>query len=105
MLRSWEELSKVEQLQSIYSDFHKDVHGFRPRFASDEEWVSEVWLQEQIDGLHAYIDSRKATFAGREQLREEGWSVPETEPELIQKARWLQEERDRQHKEEFGDYA
>ena len=32
MLKSWEELSELEQAQEIYSDMHKDAYGFRPRF-------------------------------------------------------------------------
>ena len=48
----WDELTVVEQLQSQYSDFYKDVHGFRPRFASDEQWNSESWLSKQMDLLH-----------------------------------------------------
>ncbi len=104
MIRSWEELSKVEQLQGTYSDFYKDVHGFRPRGASSEQWNSEAWLTQQIADLHNYIESRKGTFAGRESLREEGWSVPETDPELIKQAKWLQDERDRANKELYGDY-
>jgi hypothetical protein len=65
----------VEQLQSTWSDNHKDVHGFRPRFASDEQWNSADWLQEQINGLSAYLDSFKMTREGRNQLRDEGWTV------------------------------
>ena len=49
--KSWDELSVVEQLQNTWSDFYKDVHGFRPRFASTEQWNSEKWLQGQLDSL------------------------------------------------------
>lgn len=50
-MRSWEELTVVEQLQSNYSDFFKDVHGFRPRFMSTEQWNSEEWLRDATNDL------------------------------------------------------
>ena len=28
----------VDDLQSYYSDFHKDFHGWRPRGATPEQW-------------------------------------------------------------------
>ena len=89
----------VEELQSLYSDFHKEVHGFRPRSMSESNWNSESWLNGVIADLHASLESRKDSFAGRETMREEGWHVPETDPELIQQALWLQQERDREHTE------
>ena len=89
----------VEELQSLYSDFHKEVYGFRPRTMSKENWNSKSWLDSVIADLHASLESRKDSFAGRETMREEGWHVPETEPELIQQAEWLKQERDREHAE------
>ncbi len=89
----------VEELQSLYSDFHKEVYGFRPRTMSKENWSSKSWLDSVIADLHASLESRKDSFAGRETMREEGWHVPETEPELIQQAEWLKQERDREHAE------
>ena len=50
-LRSWDELTVVEQLQNTYSDYYKEVRGFRPRFMSSEEWVSERWLRDAINKL------------------------------------------------------
>ena|SRR5271166_5826080 len=103
MLRMWEELTEVEKLQSIWSDFYKDVNGFRPRFATNGQWNDAVWLQGQIDDLHKSIERRKDTFAGREELREEGWQVEETDPKLALFAKWLADERARQMKELYGD--
>lgn len=48
------EYSPLEEAQGTYSDFYKELHGFRPRFSSDEQWNSLEWLNEQIDALHAY---------------------------------------------------
>jgi hypothetical protein len=73
------EYTKVEELQSHYSDFHKDVHGFRPRSATDEQWNSEEWLSGEIDGLHAYLKMLGDTFEGREQLREMGFCTDDKE--------------------------
>ena len=73
------EYTKVEELQSHYSDFHKDVHGFRPRSSTDEQWNSEEWLSGEIDGLHAYLKDLGSTPAGRVQLREMGFCTNEKE--------------------------
>ncbi len=73
------EYTKVEELQSHYSDFYKDVHGFRPRSSTDEQWNSEEWLSGEIDGLHAYLKDLGSTPAGREQLREMGFCTDDKE--------------------------
>ena len=73
------ELTSVEELQSYYSDFHKDVHGFRPRSSTDEQWNSEEWLQGEIDGLHAYLKMLGSTLQGRVQLREMGFCTNDKE--------------------------
>ena len=69
----------VEELQSYFSDFHKDYYGFRPRFATTEQWRSREWLIESINGIHDDFDARKATPEGRESLRAEGWRIDESE--------------------------
>jgi hypothetical protein len=73
------EYTKLEDLQSHYSDFYKDVHGFRPRSSTDEQWNSEEWLQAEIDGLHAYLQMLGSTAQGREQLREMGFCTDDKE--------------------------
>ena len=69
----------VDELQGYFSDFHKDYYGFRPRFATTEQWNSVEWLNEQIDGIHNIITERKKTPEGREALRAEGWQIDESE--------------------------
>ena len=69
----------VDELQSYFSDFHKDYYGFRPRFATPEQWRSRDWLIESINGIHDALDARKATPEGRESLRVEGWQIDESE--------------------------
>ena len=71
--------TKLEDLQSHYSDFYKDVHGFRPRSSTDEQWNSEEWLQGEIDGLHAYLKMLGSTPQGREQLRDMGFCTDDKE--------------------------
>ena len=73
------EYTKVEELQSHYSDFYKDVYGFRPRSSTDEQWNSEEWLQGEIDGLHAYLKMLGSTPQGREQLRDMGFCTDDKE--------------------------
>jgi len=89
-------LTKLEELQSHWSDFHKDAYGFRPRFASEAQWNDEAWITAQIKEIDDSMTRQKATFAGREQLRADGWHVPETDPQYIQYAAWLQQERERE---------
>jgi hypothetical protein len=51
-IRTWEEMSVVEQLQSEYWDFYKSVHGIRPRhLIGSENWNSEEWLTEAMKSL------------------------------------------------------
>jgi len=90
----------VEELQGYFSDFHKDYYGFRPRgFGTEEQWNDRDWLIAQIEQIHGAMDYMKSTFAGREELREGGWVVEETEPELIAQAKWLSDERAREYSE------
>jgi hypothetical protein len=45
MLKSWEELTELEQAQCIYSDMHKDAYGFRPRF-DYSQWTLDQFQTE-----------------------------------------------------------
>ena len=68
MYKSWDQLSVVEQLQCEYSDFFKEVHGFRPRSASDEQWNSEEWLKEQMASLSAQSEEVNTRESQREKV-------------------------------------
>ena len=98
------EYTKLEELQSHYSDFYKDVHGFRPRSSTDEQWNSEEWLSGEIDGLHAYLKMLGDTFEGRMQLRvmgfctddkeaDEEWAAAEIRARDEEEARYQEEAR------------
>jgi hypothetical protein len=93
----------VEELQGYYSDFHKDLNGFRPRGATEEQWNSKQFLVTQINSLHDQMDQLKETFEGREQLREQGWIIEETDVELAQQASWLAQEREREQAEAMAE--
>ena len=54
------------------------------------------WLIAQIEQIHGAMDAMKTTFAGREELRQQGWVVEETDPELAKQAKWLADERKRE---------
>lgn len=74
--------TSLQELQDTYSEYHKDLMGFRPH-ASDAEWSDEAWLRQRMSALDEHFKCREATFEGREQLREEGWVVAEeTDPVL-----------------------
>lgn len=91
------DVMSTDELGNLLSDYYKDVHGFRPR--QEGLYSDRTRMIEMLNGLDAHMEHMKSTFAGREQLREDGWNIPETDPELIQQAKWLQEERDRLYAE------
>ncbi len=102
MTRKFTDFS-VEELQGYYSDFHKDLNGFRPRGADVDQWSSKHYLVDQINSLHNQMDRLKQTFEGREQLREQGWIIEETDVELAQQAQWLAQEREREQAEAMAE--
>jgi len=62
----------TEELASYFSDYHKDVHGVRPRWVDHTDRVA---LIDGLESLDRYMATMKATPEGRAQLREEGWHV------------------------------
>ena len=65
----------VEELQGYFSDFHKDFFGFRPRYATPEQWRDREYLEAAINAIHNTINKMKLTAEGREELRANGWVV------------------------------
>ena len=76
----------VEELQGYFSDFHKDFFGFRPRYATPEQWHDREYLEAGINAIHNTMDAKKATAAGRAELREAGWVVEETDFDVLEQA-------------------
>lgn len=60
-------MTNLESLKSLYSDYHKDLYGFRPRGMSDEQWNSEEWLRAEIKHLDEVATSIYAKEAKQEQ--------------------------------------
>ena len=70
----------VESLLSHYSDFYKEIHGFRPILG--KPWIDFTVEEAQalIDGCHAYLDAVASTPLGRQQLENEGWVFNDRQP-------------------------
>lgn len=88
------------ELLSIFSDAYKDSHGFRPRIKmTREEILKWLWNEEM------HFEEKCKTFEGREELRAAGYSnIPEeTDPEKAQWAKWLENEREIQLEEYYGE--
>jgi hypothetical protein len=45
-LKSWEEMSELEQLACEYWDFYKEANGFRPRGIDTSSWTVEQFKAE-----------------------------------------------------------
>lgn len=69
----------VEELQGYFSDFHKDFFGFRPRYATPEQWRDREWLEAAINAIHNTMDKMKESYSGREELRMKGWIIDEAD--------------------------
>ena len=70
---------ELDELQSYFQDFYKDFYGYRPRFATNQQWIDREWLIEAISTIHMDMDNLKKTPEGRAQLRAEGWVIDEKE--------------------------
>ena len=53
-LKSWDELSRKEQLEGIYWDMYKEAHGFRPRHIR-LDLCTEAELEADLDRLQVII--------------------------------------------------
>lgn len=63
----------LEELYNYLSDYHKDVHGFRPRVQGLSENKPRMILM--IEELNNFLDLKKSTPEGLQELREDGWNV------------------------------
>lgn len=79
----------VEELQGYFSDFHKDFYGFRPRYATPEQWRSREYLEAAINAIHNTMDKMKETFEGRAELRSQGWIIGESDFDVLERAEEL----------------
>lgn len=90
----------TDSLSGLFSDWYKDTFGFRPRHVRYDD---RAGLIAALEDLGAYHDKMHQTFAGREELRSQGWIIQELDPELQQHAYWLAKERDNQKREMYGE--
>ena len=67
----WDNLS-TDQLAVEFSDYHKAVHGVRPRYVNENDRVE---LIHQLKRLDEYMEYMKSTPEGRARLKNEGWDV------------------------------
>jgi hypothetical protein len=54
--KSWEELTQLEQAQSIYWDMYKDAYGVRPRGIDTSSWTLEQF-EAEFEGLGVAIEA------------------------------------------------
>lgn len=79
----------TDELGDFLSDFHKAVWGFRCMI----DIQNRALVVAKINELFNYFEHVQKTFQGREELREQGWVIEETEPELILLAKQKEEAR------------
>ncbi len=65
--KSWDELSELEQLQTIFSDASKDAYGSRIRNVLDENWNNVEWLNAEIDHFSDIIRRNMISEQEREE--------------------------------------
>jgi hypothetical protein len=58
-LKSWEELTQLEQAQELYWDMYKDAYGIRPRGIDTSSWTLEQFDAE-FEGLGFVIEQAEA---------------------------------------------
>jgi len=83
-MNNWNDYD-TEELASIFSDYHKDVHGVRPRWI---DHTDRVVLIDGLESLDRYMAHMKSTPEGREQLREDGWCVDEPDGQPDEAQEW-----------------
>lgn len=63
--KTWEELSELEQLESIYCDMHKDVYGVKARWYRAE---SVEQARRDLDRLQAELEVQMVQDRAAEQM-------------------------------------
>jgi hypothetical protein len=65
MFKTWEEMSRKEQLAATHYDFYKEVHGIRPRWI-DYDAMTEQELEAEMEFLGKQAEVVFAEEAARE---------------------------------------
>ena len=58
VMKSWDDLSRKEQLAATHYDFYKDVHGIRPRWMNYDAMTEED-LEKELDQLGREADAQR----------------------------------------------
>ena len=66
-MKTWEELTELEQIACLFSDLHKDVHGFRPR--ANEIYAD--WTVEDYKREMEYLEKALEIVIAEEKVREQ----------------------------------
>ena len=64
--KSWEELTQLEQAQSVYWDMYKDAYGVRPRGIDTSTWTLEQFDAE-FEGLGVAIEAEEKVRVAAQQ--------------------------------------
>jgi hypothetical protein len=64
-LKSWEEMSVLEQMQCQFWDMYKDAYGVRPRGIDTTDWTEEQFMAE-FETLGRVIEREEADRKERE---------------------------------------
>jgi hypothetical protein len=75
-LRTWNQLSDLEQAANLFSDAHKDAYGFRPRYNTSS------WTIEDFD--REIRDCSREIFREEERSRQQGLQCQREFEEAVQ---------------------
>ncbi len=76
-LKSWEEMTVLEQMQCQYWDMYKEAHNFRPRGIDTSGWDEERFMDE-FASLEVIIEANY-----QERLRSEDLAVARFEEQIL----------------------
>jgi len=73
VFKSWEELTRKEQLAATHYDFYKDVHGIRPRWMN-YDGMTEQELEQELEQL-----GREAEVQAKEEAEQQKIAIAKFE--------------------------
>lgn len=73
VFKSWEELTRKEQLAATHYDFYKDVHGIRPRWMNYDA-MTEQELEQELEQL-----GREAEVQAKEEAEQQKIAIAKFE--------------------------
>lgn len=66
-MKSWNDLSRKEQLAATHYDFYKDVHGIRPRWMNYDA-MTEADLEKELDQLSVESERQRVEEEARQKM-------------------------------------